>query len=95
MLQLTFTRGLSEDLSSEVKVMKKVKGREAEEKEQAEQQLLKQDLYVESLTKIVEKLTEQIDVYESQVKGQAEDTRAFRLLQTEVSVTQTAVALTF
>jgi len=42
MLQLTFTRGLSEDLSSEVKVMKKVKGRGAEEKEQAERQLLKQ-----------------------------------------------------
>jgi len=52
-----------------------------------------QDLYVESLTKNMEKLTEQMDVYESQVKGQAEDTRAFRLLQTEVSVTSRRLRL--
>ncbi|XP_026158224.1 coiled-coil domain-containing protein 40 [Mastacembelus armatus] len=76
MLQLIFTQGVSEDLRSNVKVMKNATRKAGVEKTQAEEQKLKQDLYVEHLTKDMERLTQQIAMYEAQTNAQTEETKA-------------------
>ncbi|TDH16399.1 hypothetical protein EPR50_G00020560 [Perca flavescens] len=76
MLNLIFTQGVSEDLQSNVKAMKNARRKAGAEKTQAEDQKLKQDMYVERLTKEMERLTQQIAMYEAQAKAQAEETQA-------------------
>ncbi|XP_073328647.1 coiled-coil domain-containing protein 40 [Pagrus major] len=75
-LHLEFTQGLSEDLRSNVKAMKNVRHKVGAEKIQAEEQKLKQDLYVARLTKDKERLTQQIAMYDAQTSAQAEETQA-------------------
>ncbi|XP_034744686.1 coiled-coil domain-containing protein 40 [Etheostoma cragini] len=76
MLNLVFTQGVSESLQSNVKAMKNVRRKAGAEKTQAEEQKLKQDIYVERLTKEMERLTQQIAMYEAQAKAQVEETQA-------------------
>ncbi|XP_070781226.1 coiled-coil domain-containing protein 40 [Enoplosus armatus] len=76
MLHVLFTQGVSEDLRSNVKAMKNARHKAGSEKGQAEEQKLKQDLYVERLTKDMERLTQQIAMYEAQANAQAEETMA-------------------
>ncbi|KAG7219047.1 hypothetical protein INR49_019354, partial [Caranx melampygus] len=61
-LHLIFTQGVSEDLHSNVKAMKNAKRKAGAERDQAKEQKLKQDLYVERLTKDMERLTQQAEV---------------------------------
>ncbi|XP_028993575.1 coiled-coil domain-containing protein 40 [Betta splendens] len=75
MLQLIFTQGVSEDLRSNLKTLKNARNKAGAEKNQAEGQKLKQDLYVERLINDMEKLTQQIALYEAQVQAQAEETQ--------------------
>ncbi|XP_037619782.1 coiled-coil domain-containing protein 40 [Sebastes umbrosus] len=75
MLHLVFTQEHSEDLRSNVKAMKNARHKAGAEKNQAEDQKLKQDLYVERLTKDMERLTQQIAMYEAQAGAQAEETQ--------------------
>ncbi|KAM6939593.1 coiled-coil domain-containing protein 40 [Xenentodon cancila] len=75
---LVFTQGVSEDLHSKVKTMSNVKRKLGAEKTQAEEQKLKQDLYIERLTKDVERLSQQVATYEGQARAQAEEKSAVR-----------------
>ncbi|KAA8594484.1 hypothetical protein FQN60_011619 [Etheostoma spectabile] len=61
------TNGVSESLQSNVKAMKNVRRKAGAEKTQAEEQKLKQEM---------ERLTQQIAMYEAQAKAQAEETQA-------------------
>ncbi|XP_036970450.1 coiled-coil domain-containing protein 40 isoform X1 [Acanthopagrus latus] len=73
---LVFTQGLSEDLRSNVKAMQNARHKVGAEKTQAEEQKLKQDLYVERLTKDLERLMQQIAMYDTQTSAQAKETQA-------------------
>ncbi|XP_038570330.1 coiled-coil domain-containing protein 40 isoform X2 [Micropterus salmoides] len=75
MLHVVFIQGVSEDLRSNVKAIKNARRKAGAEKSQAEDQKLKQDLYVERLTKDMEGLTQQIAMYEAQASAQAEETQ--------------------
>ncbi|KAK2843102.1 hypothetical protein Q7C36_011317 [Tachysurus vachellii] len=69
---------VTSDLHLEVAAMKNTKNKAQAEKRQAEEQKLQQDLYVERLMKQVEKLREQIALYEVQILSQTEDKEAAR-----------------
>ncbi|XP_061574911.1 LOW QUALITY PROTEIN: coiled-coil domain-containing protein 40 [Cololabis saira] len=86
--QILFTQGVGEDLSSKVKTMTNVRRKQGSEKTQAEQQKLKQDLYIERLTTDVERLTQQIATYEAQARAQAEEKCAVKqaLYESEVVI---------
>uniref|UniRef100_A0A3B4TDT8 Coiled-coil domain 40 molecular ruler complex subunit n=1 Tax=Seriola dumerili TaxID=41447 RepID=A0A3B4TDT8_SERDU len=86
MLHLVFTQGVSEDLRSNVKAMKNARRKAGAEKDQAEEQKLKQDLYVERLTKDMEKLTQQMAMYEAQASAQAEETQAAKEAHSEAEM---------
>ncbi|XP_071361508.1 coiled-coil domain-containing protein 40 [Trachinotus anak] len=85
-LQLVFTQGVSEDLHSNVKAMKNARRKAGAEKDQAEEQKLKQDLYVERLTKDMERLMQQIAMYEAQASAQAEETQAAKEAHSEAEM---------
>ncbi|XP_035515431.1 coiled-coil domain-containing protein 40 [Morone saxatilis] len=93
MLHLVFTQGVSEDLRSNVKAMKNVKSKAGAEKNQAKEQKLKQDLYVERLTKDMESLTEQIAMYEVQAKAQAEETQAAKAALSEAEMEMASLVM--
>ncbi|XP_031722936.1 coiled-coil domain-containing protein 40 [Anarrhichthys ocellatus] len=86
MLQLAFTRGVSQDLRSNVKATKNARSKARAVKNQAEDQKLKQDLYVERLTKEKERQTQQIALYEAQAKAQAEETQAAKEAHSEAEM---------
>ncbi|XP_017548392.2 coiled-coil domain-containing protein 40 isoform X1 [Pygocentrus nattereri] len=75
-LRLLYMQEVTSDLRSDITAMKNATHKAKAEKLQAEQQKHKQDLYVERLVKQVEKLREQIALYEAQTLAQAEETRA-------------------
>ncbi|XP_072538881.1 coiled-coil domain-containing protein 40 [Salminus brasiliensis] len=75
-LRLLYMQEVTSDLRSDITVMKNATRKAQAEKLQAEQQKLKQDLYVERLVKQAEKLREQIGLYEVQTLAQAEETQA-------------------
>ncbi|KAK2815627.1 hypothetical protein Q5P01_026094 [Channa striata] len=76
LMHLVFTQGASDDLRSNVKAMKNAKRKAGVEKYKAEEQKLKQDLYVERLTKEMDRQVQQIAMYEAQAKAQAEEAQA-------------------
>ncbi|KAM3622956.1 uncharacterized protein V6R79_005365 [Siganus canaliculatus] len=78
MLKLVFTQGLSEELHLNVKAMKNMQRKAGAEKSQAEEQKMKQDLYVKRLTEDMERLTQQIDLCDVQTSAQAEETQAVK-----------------
>ncbi|XP_074553848.1 coiled-coil domain-containing protein 40 [Halichoeres trimaculatus] len=94
MLNLIFTKGVSEDLHSQVRAMENARRKVGDEKRQAEEQKLKQDLYVERLTKDMERLTQQIAMYEAQTSAQAEETQAAKdgLSEAEMEMESLAMA---
>nr|XP_046258864.1 coiled-coil domain-containing protein 40 isoform X2 [Scatophagus argus] len=93
MLHLIFTQGVSEDLRSNIKAMKNVRRKAGAEKNQAEEQKLKQDLYIERLTKDMERLTQQIAMSEAQVSAQAEETQAAKEALSEAEMEMESVAM--
>ncbi|XP_047435311.1 coiled-coil domain-containing protein 40 isoform X2 [Mugil cephalus] len=76
MLHLIFAQGVSEDFHSKVKIMNNARCKVEAEKTQAEDQKLKQDLYVERLTNEMEQLTQQKALYETQASAQEGETQA-------------------
>uniref|UniRef100_A0A3Q3GWU8 Coiled-coil domain 40 molecular ruler complex subunit n=1 Tax=Kryptolebias marmoratus TaxID=37003 RepID=A0A3Q3GWU8_KRYMA len=91
---LSFTQGVSEDLHSKVKTMKNLQRRAGAEKTQAEDQKLKQDLYIDHLTKEVERLTLQVAMYEVQKSAQAEETQAAKQAFSEAEIEMESLLLT-
>ncbi|KAK7929672.1 hypothetical protein WMY93_006067 [Mugilogobius chulae] len=75
MRNLTFTQEASEEIHSNIKAMRNATRKAEVEKFQAEEQKLKQDLYVERLTTEIERLTEQVALYNAQTRAQAEETQ--------------------
>ncbi|XP_024145241.1 coiled-coil domain-containing protein 40 [Oryzias melastigma] len=74
MQDLVFTQGISEDLHSKVKTMNNVKHKAGAQKAQAEEELLKQDLYLDRLTKELDRLSERVAVQQLYTEAQAEET---------------------
>nr|XP_061791914.1 coiled-coil domain-containing protein 40-like [Nerophis lumbriciformis] len=83
---LHFTQEVGEDLHFNVKAMKNFTRKTAAKKSQVEDQKLKQDLYVERLTKSLERLTQQKDMYEVQTKGQVATTEATKEVLSEAEM---------
>ncbi|XP_055762960.1 coiled-coil domain-containing protein 40 [Salvelinus fontinalis] len=75
-LRLFYMQEVNADLRSDITAMKNASRKAYSEKTQAEEQKHKQDLYVERLTKHMERLTEQIALYEVQTIAQSEETQA-------------------
>ncbi|XP_072318894.1 coiled-coil domain-containing protein 40 [Eucyclogobius newberryi] len=86
MRNLTFTQEVSDKLHSDIKAMRNATQKAEVEKFQAEEQKLKQDLYVERLTKDMERLTEQVDLYIAQTCAQAEETQAAKQALSEAEM---------
>ncbi|XP_053493521.1 coiled-coil domain-containing protein 40 isoform X2 [Ictalurus furcatus] len=76
--RLRYMQEVTSDLRSDVSAMKNAKNKAQAEKRQAEQQKYQQDLYVEHLTKQVEKLREQIALFQMQTLAQTNDKQAAR-----------------
>uniref|UniRef100_UPI003AAAC844 coiled-coil domain-containing protein 40 n=1 Tax=Centroberyx gerrardi TaxID=166262 RepID=UPI003AAAC844 len=76
MLRLFYMQDVNADLRSYIDAMKNATRKAGAEKTQAEDQKYKQDLYVERLTKDMERLMEQIAMYEAQAAAQAQETQA-------------------
>ncbi|XP_035993020.1 coiled-coil domain-containing protein 40 isoform X2 [Fundulus heteroclitus] len=74
MQHVIFAQAVSEDLHSKVKIMNNVRHKVGTEKTQAEEEKIKQDLYVERLTKDLENRTLQAAGYEVQRNAQAQET---------------------
>ncbi|XP_035036633.2 coiled-coil domain-containing protein 40 [Hippoglossus stenolepis] len=85
-LHLVFAQRACEDLHSSVKANRTTRRKAGAEKSQAEEQKLKQDLYVERLTKELERLTQQVAMYEAKASAQAEETQAARQVLSEVQM---------
>ncbi|KAM8842718.1 coiled-coil domain-containing protein 40 [Synchiropus picturatus] len=92
-LQLLFAKQVSTELRSKVKTLKNVKHKAAAEKVQAEDQKLKQDLYVDRLTNDLEKVTQQINMYQVQTEALAEETQAARESLSEVKMETQSLAM--
>uniref|UniRef100_A0A4W5QVW7 Coiled-coil domain 40 molecular ruler complex subunit n=1 Tax=Hucho hucho TaxID=62062 RepID=A0A4W5QVW7_9TELE len=75
-LRLFYMQEVNADLHSDITAMKNASRKAYSEKTQAEEQKHKQDLYVERLTKHMERLTEKIALYEVQTIAQSEETQA-------------------
>ncbi|XP_062392091.1 coiled-coil domain-containing protein 40 [Sardina pilchardus] len=74
--RLLYMQEVSDDLRSDIAVMKNASRKAHTEKTQAEEQKYQQDLYVERLTKNMEKLNEEISMYQVQAGAQSEETQA-------------------
>ncbi|XP_060941531.1 coiled-coil domain-containing protein 40-like [Limanda limanda] len=85
-LHIVFAQRACEDLHSNVKANRTTKSKAGADKNKAEEQKLKQDLYVERLTKELERLTQQVAMYESKASAQAEETQEARQVLSEVEM---------
>ncbi|XP_051939365.1 coiled-coil domain-containing protein 40-like [Hippocampus zosterae] len=90
---LNFTQEVGEDLHSNVKAMKNVTRKTAAQKSHVEEQKLKQDIYVDHLTKGLERVTQQKDMYEVQTKAQAETTAATKEALSEAEMQMVSLAM--
>ncbi|XP_061626066.1 coiled-coil domain-containing protein 40-like isoform X4 [Phyllopteryx taeniolatus] len=90
---LHFTQEVSENLHSNVKAMRNVTRKTAAKKSQVEDQKLKQDIYVERLTKGLERLTQQKDMYGVQTKVQAETTQATKEALSEAEMQMVSLTM--
>ncbi|MEQ2275630.1 hypothetical protein XENORESO_006326 [Xenotaenia resolanae] len=84
--QVIFAQAVSEDLYSKVKIMNNARNKVGVEKTQAEEEKIKQDLYVERLTKDLENRVLQVAGYEVQGSAQAQETWEATKALSEVTV---------
>ncbi|XP_076137256.1 coiled-coil domain-containing protein 40 [Alosa pseudoharengus] len=89
--RLLYMQEVSDDLRSDIAVMKNASRKAETEKTQAEKQKYNQDLYVERLTKNMEKLTEEIAMYEVQAAAQSEETQAAKQALAEAQMEMEAL----
>ncbi|XP_010887627.2 coiled-coil domain-containing protein 40 [Esox lucius] len=87
-LRLYYMQEVNADLRSDITAIRNASRKADSEKSQAENQKHKQDLYVERLTKHMERLKEQIALYEVQTAAQSAETRAAReaLCEAEINM---------
>ncbi|CAJ1053287.1 coiled-coil domain-containing protein 40 isoform X2 [Xyrichtys novacula] len=94
MKQVTFIKGLSKDLRSDVKVKKNARKKAGHRKNQAEEQKLQQDMYVERLTKDLEKVKQQSAMYEAQATAQVEKKETIKQALSEAEMQIESLAMT-
>ncbi|XP_077427002.1 coiled-coil domain-containing protein 40-like isoform X2 [Vanacampus margaritifer] len=92
-LHVVFTQEISEDLQSNVKATRNVTKILRTKKSKAEELKLKQDIFVERLTKELDRLTEQMDLYEAQTNAQAETTQATKEALSEAEMQMESLAM--
>ncbi|XP_077379655.1 coiled-coil domain-containing protein 40-like isoform X2 [Festucalex cinctus] len=90
---LNFTQEVSEGLHFNVKAMRNVTRKTAAKKSQVEEQKLKQDMYVERITRSLERLTQHKEMYEVQTKAQAETTQATKEALSEAEMQMLSLAM--
>ncbi|XP_051939190.1 coiled-coil domain-containing protein 40-like isoform X2 [Hippocampus zosterae] len=92
-LHVNFTQEVSEDLHANVKATKNATRKIGTKKSKAEDQKLKQDLYVERLTKELDRLKQQMDLFEVQTHAQAETTLATKEALSEAEMQMESLAM--
>ncbi|XP_061626038.1 coiled-coil domain-containing protein 40-like isoform X1 [Phyllopteryx taeniolatus] len=92
-LHVHFTQEISEDLHSNVKATRNATRKVGTKKSKAEDQKLKQDMYAERLTKELDRLTQQMDLYEVQTNAQAETTLATKEALSEAEMQMESLAM--
>ena len=75
-LRLFYMENAKEDVRSDIAVMRRAAEKVESEVSKAESEKQKQDLYVDRLIERVDKLKEEIAMYEAQIIAQGEETRA-------------------
>nr|XP_057930526.1 coiled-coil domain-containing protein 40 isoform X2 [Doryrhamphus excisus]XP_057930527.1 coiled-coil domain-containing protein 40 isoform X2 [Doryrhamphus excisus] len=86
MPHLIYTQEASEDLHCNVKAMENATSKARAQRSHVEEQKLQQDMYVEQLTKDLDRLTQQKDLYDVQRKAQGETTRATKEALSEAEI---------
>ncbi|XP_033896624.3 coiled-coil domain-containing protein 40 isoform X1 [Acipenser ruthenus] len=92
-LRLFYMQNVNEDVRSDISLMKHATQKAETEKAQVEDQKMKQDLFVDRLTKEVDKLREMIAIYEVQTVAQAEETKAAKEALSEAHMEIEAIAI--
>ena len=75
-LRLFYMENAKEDVRSDIAVMRRAAEKVESEVSKAEGEKQKQDLYVDRLIERVDKLKEEMAMYEAQIIAQSEETRA-------------------
>ncbi|GFR74317.1 coiled-coil domain-containing protein 40 [Elysia marginata] len=75
-LRLFYMENAKEDVRSDISVMRRAAEKVESEVSKAETQKQRQDLYVDRLVEKVDKLKEEIAMYEAQISAQSEETKA-------------------
>nr|XP_057924340.1 coiled-coil domain-containing protein 40-like [Doryrhamphus excisus] len=92
-LHVVFTQEATELLQSNVKATKGATRKARTDKSVAEDEKLKQDMYVERLTKDLDRLTQQMGIYEAQTNAQAETTHATQEALSEAEMQMESLAM--
>ncbi|XP_041075699.1 coiled-coil domain-containing protein 40 [Polyodon spathula] len=92
-LRLFYMQNVNEDVRSDICLMKNATQKAETEKAQAEDQKMKQDLFVDRLTKEVDNLREKIAMYEVQTVAQSEETKAAKEAVSEAHMEIEAIAV--
>ncbi|NXR59793.1 CCD40 protein, partial [Rhadina sibilatrix] len=85
-LELLYVQNMDQDMQHRLLLMKQSAKRAEAERMQAEVEKLKQDLFVDQLTRRVYQLQEQIALFEAQLVAQAEDTKVTRQAVSEAGL---------
>ncbi|KAM8945657.1 coiled-coil domain-containing protein 40 [Pelodytes ibericus] len=92
-LRLFYMENMNKDVRSDISVMKRTVHKAEAERMQAEVEKLKQDMFVDRLTREADRLREQISLYEAQISAQREDTKASREAVSEANMEIESIGL--
>nr|DBA27919.1 TPA: hypothetical protein GDO54_008360 [Pyxicephalus adspersus] len=92
-MRLFYMENVSQDVTSDISVMKRAVQKTEAERIQAELEKKKQDMFVDRLTREADRLREQIALYEAQLAAQREDTKAAREAVAEANMEIEAIGL--
>ncbi|XP_029455039.1 coiled-coil domain-containing protein 40 isoform X2 [Rhinatrema bivittatum] len=92
-LRLFYVQSMKHDVLSDIAVMKRAVHKAEVERMKAEEQKLKQDLYVDHQTRQITQLNEQIAMYSAQIAAQSEETKAARFMVAEAGMEIDAISL--
>uniref|UniRef100_H3BEH5 Coiled-coil domain 40 molecular ruler complex subunit n=1 Tax=Latimeria chalumnae TaxID=7897 RepID=H3BEH5_LATCH len=90
-LRLFYMQNMSQDVHSDIAVMKRVARKTEKDKTQAEDLKKKQDLFVDRLTRRVDQVREQIALYEAQTAAQDTETKAAHAVVAEAEMEMAAI----
>ncbi|CAL8389643.1 unnamed protein product [Arctogadus glacialis] len=91
--RLSYMQEVNTELGADIEAMRNATRKAQAEKSQAEQYKYKQDLYVDRLTKDLERVTEQAAVYEAQGAAQKRETQAVSETLSEVQLETDSLAM--